>query len=179
MDRSGYALGLLLLLAILGGCGSVLSKDALYGVNYEVDYAQLKASPENHLGKTVIVGGMILENELDDSGTTLEILKYTLDSRDEPEDPDEVNGRFLARSDQLLDPSIYEEGRLLTLVATLRGVEERPLQKIIYRYPLFEIVELYLVPERQTDWPGYYPYRYDPWPYWHRYPYWYRHPYWW
>ena len=59
MDRSGYTLGLLLLLAILGGCGSVLSKDALYGVNYEVDYAQLKASPESHLGKTLIVGGMI------------------------------------------------------------------------------------------------------------------------
>ncbi len=179
MNRSGYALGLLLVLLALGGCGSVLSKDALYGVNYEVDYAQIKASPETHLGKTVIVGGMILDNRLSDTGTTLEILKYTLDSRDEPQDPDEINGRFLARTAQLLDPSIYKDGRLVTLVATLVGVETRPLQKINYRYPIFEIVELYLVPERRTEGPGYYPYYWDPWPYWHRYPYWYRHPYWW
>ncbi len=173
MNRSGYVLGLLLFLLTLGGCGSVLPKDVLYGVNYEVDYAQLKASPGIHTGKTVIVGGMILENELNNAGTVLEILKYTLDNRDEPQNPDEVNGRFLARTGQLLDPSIYKEGRLVTLVATLRGVEARPLQKISYSYPVFEIVELYLVPERQTEWPGYYPYYYDPWPYW------YRHPYWW
>ncbi|MEZ4483581.1 MAG: Slp family lipoprotein [Syntrophotaleaceae bacterium] len=179
MNRSGYALGLLLVLLVLGGCGSVLSRDALYGVNYEVDYAQIKAAPENHEGKTVIAGGMILANQLSEAGTTLEILKYTLDSRDEPQDPDEVNGRFLARTSRLLDPSIYKAGRLVTLVVTLRGLETRPLQKIDYRYPVFEVVELYLVPERQPEGRGYYPYYYDPWPYWHRYPYWYRHPYWW
>ena len=179
MNRSGYALGLLLVLLTLGGCGSVLSKDALYGVNYEVDYPQLKAAPDANLGKTIIVGGMILNNELTNDGTTLEILKYTLDKRDEPQGPDEVNGRFLARTSQLLDPSIYAEGRLVSMVATLRGVETKPLQKMSYHYPVFEIVELYLVPERQADWPGYYPYYWDPWPYWYRYPYWYRHPYWW
>lgn len=177
MKNLGYALGMLLLVLTLAGCGSVLSKDTLYGVDYEVAYSQLKAEPTAYVGKTVIAGGLILDNEVSDAGSTLEILKYTLDSRDEPQDPDEASGRFLARTGQLLDPSIYKAGRLVTLVGTLAGVETRPLQKATYHYPVFEIVELYLVPEREATRP--YPYYYDPWPYWHRYPYWYRHPYWW
>ncbi len=179
MKRAGWILGTLLGLVVLAGCGSVLSKDALYGINYEVDYLRLRESPETHVGKTVIVGGRILDNRLDESGTTLEILRYTLNQRDEPRSADEASGRFLARTPVLLDPGIYQEGRLVTLAATLQGVEERLLHNRTYRYPLFSIEELYLVPERRVEGPGYDPYRYAPWPYWHRYPYWYRHPYWW
>jgi outer membrane lipoprotein len=164
------------LLGLLTGCGSVLSKDALSGVNYEVDYAQLKAAPKRHVGKTVILGGIILENEVSDDGTTLEILKYTLDSRDEPQEPDEAGGRFLARTERLLDPSIYEAGRLVTLTGTLAGSEVRPLQKARYHYPVFTIGELYLWPEPAREGPFYHPGYYDPYPYWHHYPY---YPYWW
>jgi outer membrane lipoprotein len=180
MRQSRFRVFLPILLVLMTGCGSVLSKDALYGVNYEVDYNRLKASPETHLGKTVILGGMILANEVADDGSTLEILKYTLDKRDEPQDPDEAGGRFLVHSSRLLDPSLYKEGRLVTLTGTLRGVEVRPLQKARYAYPLFEVGELYLWPEpRYEDRYPYYPYFYDPFPYWYRYPYWHGYPYWW
>jgi len=161
----------------LTGCGSVLSKDALYGVNHEVDYAQVKVAPDRYVGKTVILGGIILENALSDEGTTLEILKYTLDSRDEPQEPDEAGGRFLARTDRLLDPSIYESGRLVTLTGTLTGMEVRPLQQARYHYPTFTIGELYLWPEPSREGSFYAPRYYDAFPYWYRYPY--HYPYWW
>jgi outer membrane lipoprotein len=180
MKKLWSVFGLLILTGFLTACGSVLSKDAQYSVNYEVDYAQLKAAPERYVGKTIILGGLILANEISDAGTTLEILKYTLDKRDEPQDPDEVNGRFLARTSQLLDPSIYKEGKRVTLTGTFRTIEVKPLQKANYPYPVFEIGELYLWPEvrYQRAYP-YYPYYYDPFPYWHRYPYGHRYPYWW
>ncbi len=180
MKNSLFWLLLPALLVLLAGCGSVLSKDALSGVNYEVEYSRLKASPDTYMGKTVILGGLILENQVTDDGSTLEILKYSLDKRDEPQDPDEEGGRFLARSSRLLDPSIYKAGKLVTLTGTLRAIEVRPLQKANYHYPVFEIGELYLWSEDryQRAYP-YYPYYYDPFPYWYRYPYWHRYPYWW
>jgi outer membrane lipoprotein len=178
MKKSLFWFLLPALLGLVAGCGSVLSKDALYGVNYEVEYPQLKSSPETYMGKTVILGGMILTNEVTDNGSTLEILKYTLDKRDKPQDPDEEAGRFLARSSRILDPSIYKEGKLVTLTGTLRDVRVKPLQKASYHYPVFDIGELYLWPEERYEraYP-YYPYYYDP--FWYHYPYWHRYPYWW
>ncbi|MEZ4601326.1 MAG: Slp family lipoprotein [Syntrophotaleaceae bacterium] len=171
--------GLLIMAALLAGCGSVLSEDALSRVNYAVDYPQIKANPDRHVGKTLILGGMILENNVSNEGTTLEILKYTLDDQDNPENPDEPMGRFLAKTSRLLDPSVYESGRLVTMTGTLTGTEVKPLQKANYTYPVFEIEELVLVPERtyRDYYYPYYPYYYDPF-YW-RYPYWHRYPYWW
>jgi outer membrane lipoprotein len=179
MKKSLFWFLLPTLLGLVTGCGSVLSKDALHGVDYEVEYPQIKASPETYIGKTVILGGMILANEITDAGSTLEILKYTLDSRDKPQDPDEKAGRFLARSNRILDPSIFKEGKLVTLTGTLRNLEVRLLQKANYHYPAFEIGELHLWPEERYEGPyPYYPY-YDPFPLWHHYPYWHRYPYWW
>ena len=166
---------------LLTGCGSVLSKDALSGVNYEVEYSRLKASPDNYMGKTVILGGLILENQVTDDGSTLEILKYSLDKRDEPQDPDEEGGRFLAHSTRLLDPSIYKAGKLVTLTGTLRAIEVRPLQKANYHYPVFEIGELYLWSEGIgiKELTPITPTTMTRFPIGNRYPYWHRYPYWW
>ncbi len=179
MKRLCSVIGMLVMAGVLAGCGSVLSKDALYSVNYEVDYARLKANPAPNVGKSLILGGLILDNEVSNAGTTLEILKYTLDGRDEPQNPDEASGRFLVKTERLLDPSIYKAGRLVTLVGTFVGMETRPLQKADYQYPVFTIVELYLWPETTYVDRYYYPYYYDPFPYWYRYPYWRGYPYWW
>jgi outer membrane lipoprotein len=171
--------GLLVIAGLLSGCGSVLSKEALRSVDYNVDYAQIKADPQAYVGTTIILGGMILDNRINNEGTTLEILKYTLDNQDRPENPDEAMGRFLAKSTRLLDPSIFKSGKLVTMTGTLIGTEVRPLQKASYRYPVFAIQELHLFQNTYYYYPyyPYYPYYYDPF-YW-RYPYWGRYPYWW
>ena len=179
MKRMLKGAGALVLLGLLAACGSVLSKDARYQVNHEVVYSSLKQNPDAYQGKTVILGGLILENAVSDDGSTLEILKYSLDRRDEPKDPDEAGGRFLARTDRLLDPSIYKSGRLVTLTGTLIGEEVRPLQQARYRYPVFRIGELYLWPESTPEMRYPYPGYYYPYPYWPYMPYRYRHPYWW
>ena len=171
-------LGLLLL---LGGCGPVLSKEALHQVNWGIDYSRVRADPAAFRGKTLLLGGRILEADINREGTSLEILKYTLGGRDRPEEPDEMNGRFLARTDRFLDPDRFRAGRLVTLTGTVIGEQTKPLGGSAYRYPVFRIDAIYLWPEPTPYY--YYPYPppppypyyyYNPFGYPYPYPFWYR-----
>lgn len=173
------ALGVGLFL-LLGGCGPVLSKEALRQVNWGVDYSRVRADPQAYRGKTLLLGGRILEADINREGTSLEVLKFTLGQRDYPEKPDEMNGRFLARTDRFLDPDRYRAGRLITLTGTVVGEQSKPLGKSMYRYPVFRIDAIYLWPEPYPPGPYYYyyspypppPFYYDP--FWYPYPFWYR-----
>jgi outer membrane lipoprotein len=171
-------------LLLLGGCSHVLSRNALLDVDPTVDFAQVKANPDAYKGKTLLLGGLIVDTRLSREGTTLEVLRYTLDRWGEPQTVDEVGGRFLARTGRLLDPELYKAGLFVTLTGTVEGVETRPLQNYDYAYPVFRIVEAYLWNQRQWAYPyGYYdpfypwgPYPYYPY-YYYPYPFWYD-PFW-
>jgi len=170
---------LLLLLLLFGGCAHVLSPEALREVDPTLSFAEVKANPAACRGKSLVLGGLLIETRADRQGTTLEVLNYTLDRWGEPQAVDEAGGRFLARADRFLDPEIYQPGLFVTLSGTVQGVETRPLRDYAYTYPLFRISELYLWKRLP---PVYYPYAYyDPffpwWPY-PPYPYFYDDPFW-
>jgi outer membrane lipoprotein len=134
------------LLLLLGGCTHVLSRGALLNVDPAVDYAEVKANPDAYKGKTLLLGGIIIDTRLSQEGTTLEVLRYTLDRWGEPQTADEAGGRFLARTGRFLDPELYKTGLFVTLTGVVEGVETRPLQnyEYAYAYPVFRIVEAYL-----------------------------------
>lgn len=163
------------LLLLFGGCSHVLSREALGDVDPGVDAAQVKVNPDAYKGKTLLLGGLIIDSRLSREGTTLEVLRYTLDRWGEPQAADERGGRFLARTGRFLDPELYRTGLFVTLTGTVEGVESRPLQNYDYAYPVFRIVEVYLWNQHYSY--GYhdpfYPWR--PYPY---YPYYYRDPFW-
>jgi outer membrane lipoprotein len=167
------------LLLLLGGCSHVLSRDALLDVEPGVDFAQVKANPDAYKGKTLLLGGLIIETRMSREGTTLEVLSYTLDRWGEPLAADEAGGRFLARTGRFLDPELYRQGLFVTLTGTVEGVETRPLHNYDYVYPVFRIAEAYLWSQRTSAYPyGYYDpfYPWGPYPY---YPYYYyRDPFW-
>lgn len=167
------------LLLLLGGCSHVLSRDALLDVEPGVEFAQVKANPDAYKGKTLLLGGLIIETRLSREGTTLEVLSYTLDRWGEPQAADEAGGRFLARTGRFLDPELYKQGLFVTLTGTVEGVETRPLQNYDYVYPVFRIAEAYLWNQRTSAYPyGYYDPFY-PWGPYHYYPYYYyRDPFW-
>ncbi len=170
---------LTILILITSGCVRPLSKDATFSVNWDVDYAQVKANPDAYLGKKLLLGGLIADNVTTKEGSLLIIVKYKLNRWDKPTEPDHDAGRLLAKSQKLLDPAIYETGRLVTLTGTLVGLQSRPLGETTYDYPAFDIGEIYLWAKDYTMDPFYYPhdpyypyrYRYGH-PYWHRWPYW-------
>lgn len=176
-------------LSLLSGCGNVLSKEALRSVTPGVTFMQVKANPEAFKGETLELGGQIVDSQISQGGSILEILSYSLDSYGEPQQPNENEGRFLAKTDRFLDPALYKSGRMVTLTGTVAGKETKPLGKIEYTYPVFRIGEIYLWPQytqsQYMNYPG--PYYYNSWGppyYWGGpYRYWYNpwygpYPYW-
>lgn len=168
--------GLALLCGVLllaSGCTHVISSDARYAVDPVLEYAEAKARPESHRGKTLLLGGLIVDIKVHREGTDLEVLRYTLDRYGEPLRADEAGGRFLVRSDRFLDPELYRPGLLVTLTGTVLGKEARPLKGIDYVYPLFSLGEVHVwrrtAPSSSYD--PFYPWPYYPYPYGYRYPY--------
>lgn len=162
----------LALMLLVPACGGVLSREALYRVNNELDYAQVKADPQAHEGVVLLLGGKIVENRATQGGSDLEVLRYTLGGRDMPRDPDEVSGRFMAKASRFLDPAIYEKGRLVTLAGALTGTETRSIGERPFVYLVFRIEEIYLWPEPYRSYP--YEEPFYPYDHFHSHFFWYR-----
>jgi outer membrane lipoprotein len=165
----------------LAGCSHVLSSRALDQVDRGLSYTEVRADPEAYRGRTLLLGGMIVDNRSAADGTTLEVLRFFLDSWGRPDRPDEEGGRYLVQSADFLDPELYRKGRLVTLTGTVAGQQVRPLFGRDYRYPVFVPgeIHLWLEPTHADHGPNPYYDRYygDPWrsywgPPWYG-PYWY------
>jgi outer membrane lipoprotein len=137
---------LILLLAVLltAGCTHVLSPEARQSVDPELTFDAVKADPAAHHGRTLMLGGVVVGLQVEKEGSTLEVFRWRLDRWGEPVAVDERGGRFLVRTERLLDPVLYDPGRLVTLTGTVEGEETRPLGPISYDYPVFRLGESYV-----------------------------------
>jgi outer membrane lipoprotein len=129
---------------ITAGCAPPFSKETLDKVNRNVSFQELKKEPEQFKGTWVMLGGMIVGSKNAKEGTLIEILQRPLDTDGRPLQTDSTEGRFLIQSDTFLDPAVYHEGRLITVVAEVIGRKELPLDDIMYTYPLLSVKDLHL-----------------------------------
>ncbi len=173
------ACGLLGLALLLGGWHHVLSEEAFFSVDRGARYSEVRANPQAWLGTTLMLAGVIAEHRSTPAGTTLEILCYSRDEQDAPQEFDEGCGHFLARTSGRLDPEAFRKGRRVTLTGLVAGREVFPGGDFGAEVLVFEIGEIHLwpFPRQHRLRPAPYPW-YDPWddpfyrrPYWHRYPY--------
>ena len=134
----------LLVFVILAGCAPPFPKETLDKVNRNISFQELKKEPEKFKGALVMLGGMIVGSKNAKEGTLIEILQKPLDSSGSPLQTDLTEGRFLVQSDTFLDPAVYHEGRLITVVAEVIGRKELPLDDIMYVYPLLIVKDLHL-----------------------------------
>jgi outer membrane lipoprotein len=58
-----------------------------------------------------MLGGRVLKTEARESSSEIVVLQLPLDSSNKPKDGDDSAGRFLIRSEQFLDPAIYQQWR--------------------------------------------------------------------
>ena len=70
------------------------------------------------------------------------VLQLGLSSQNRPQDNDQSQGRFLVRSSRFLDPAVYPQGTLVTVVGPVKGVETRPIGQMAYRYPVMDVIEI-------------------------------------
>jgi len=156
------ALWLLAVSPALARWDHVLSPEAFFSVSPGVEYRQVQSAPDLYPGVTLMLAGAIAQSSPSREGTTLEVLCYTRDGDDRPEEPDPGCGRFFAKAATVLDPEVYRAGRFVTLTGRLLGQETRPLGDGQHSYLVFEVGEVYLWPlpvERPpwSRWPC------DPW----------------
>ena len=155
--------------ALVSGCAGVISQGVRQQVNDEVSLKSVRETPKGFNDEMVLWSGEIIGAKNEREGTLLEILQKPADFETRPVQGDKSEGRFLAIYKGYLDVAIYKEGREVTVAGRVKDSKVMPLGEIEYTYPLIEIEEIYLWPERKREYP--HSYYYD-------HPLWF-HPYWW
>lgn len=147
LNRNFHFLWLVL---FLSGCAPVLSQTVIDASDRNVLFGELQRNTDRYIGKSVLLGGTIIRVGNDPQGGWAEILQRPLGFRMEPEMDDQTGGRFLLRTDEILDEQIFSKGRKITLVGKVEGKEPRSLDQVSYDYPLLRVQEYHLWPLSQN-----------------------------
>jgi outer membrane lipoprotein len=157
----------------LSACAHVIPKDTLEQVDKQLTFSELQEAPEEHKGKAVVLGGVIVGLVNKKEGSLLEVYQTAMDQQGKPVSLDSSAGRFLALYHGLLESEIYRKGRRVTLAGIVQGEKIMKLGEIDYRYPFIVIKEIHLWKEERPLRHEPYPWGFwDPWWYpWHLRPY--------
>ncbi len=164
------------ILFLISSCTYVISSPMREKARTDVPFSSIKENVDKYKGSIFILGGIIVSTKNTEEGSIIEAVHSEVDAFGNIIDPDRSAGRFMAIYRGYLDPLIYKKGREITIAGELIGSRKKSIGEIEYKYPLFEIKEIYLWREVR----GYFypppPYPYPP--YWYRYPYWWYDPWW-
>lgn len=156
---------------LMSACTHYISQDSLRLVSQTVPFGAVMANPDNYIGGYLLVGGKIAKVTNSKEGGEIEVVQVRIDSDGRPlGDFRNSEGRFLAQTGYFVDPVIYKEGMVVSLVGQVKGKKVQPLDAISYTYPVLAVRELHLW---QADelYRGYGPYPYGPYNYPYDYPY--------
>ncbi len=135
---------LVIITAFLASCAHVISEEVRTRADSGIVMQELFTNPEAFRGKTVILGGTVIQSRNTPDGTYVEVLQKPLDSRGRPEDTDFSYGRFIVLSSGYLDSAVFAKGRELTVAGEIIGKKVIPLDDILYTYPLLKSIEIHL-----------------------------------
>ncbi len=128
---------------LLTACMHPISKQAREQVNPQTTFAMVSENPSAFLNQQLLIGGVIITIEKAGEGTILELMEWRLSRWGEPTYLAENDRRFLLKSNQALDPTVYEPGVLVTLAGVVLGEETRLLGEHEFTYPVFELNEIH------------------------------------
>jgi outer membrane lipoprotein len=170
MDAHETRGGLWILIAWLAlasmGCTHVISDTWRQQAQPPVSFAGLRTNPDAFKGRTVILGGEILQTTNLRDGTRLEILQRPLGASELPKVTDTTGGRFMAFCHEYLDPAVYAARRRITVAGQVLGSHTGKVGEVEYTYPLISCEEVHLVPGTNAEFP-----RYTGYPWWYSEPY--------
>lgn len=127
---------------LVSGCAHVMSEANLKTVDQSVHYSDLKEKPEAFVGKTVLLGGVIAGVRGNEDLILLEVAQLELFKHGVPNEDSRSEGRFLAISTDLIDPVIYQPGKLVTIIGEVKGKKVMKLESVDYPYPLISVKEM-------------------------------------
>jgi outer membrane lipoprotein len=130
---------------LLSACAhQPFSPEARKMADRRVTYVMIKQDPGLYAGKHVMLGGAIASVRNSDEGGELEVTEFRVSDNGRPEESAGSGGRFLARSARFLDPLVYKEGLMVSVVGEVAGAETKPLGGREYAYPVITAKELYV-----------------------------------
>jgi outer membrane lipoprotein len=142
--QSGF---LVVLLAwLLSACATGPTFDTR-GVDPALTPQRVSNSPQAATGKAVQWGGTILGVSNQPERTQIEVLAYPLGSNAKPQTDGDPLGRFILEKSGYLEPAIYAQGRLISVVGTVTGTQAGQVGEASYDYPVVDARQLYLWPE--------------------------------
>jgi starvation-inducible outer membrane lipoprotein len=133
----------ILIFSMISGCAYPISKDWRELADPTLTFSQVLENSSRYRGEIVIWGGIISRIRPLSEGTEMIIIQAPLDAGGHP-DTRVTMGRFLAKTDQTLDPKIYANGSLVTLAGMITGEKEEELGPMRIPYPVVDILELHL-----------------------------------
>lgn len=136
-------------------------------IDTTVSFADLKRSPDEYLGRTVMIGGNVIKAKRTEAGTELEILQLPTEKEGTlTEERLRSEGRFLAVREQFLDPASLPQGTPITVIGTVKGETTRQLDESDYTYPILEVKHIIdwksIASQRRRDRSPYYGAYYPP-----------------
>ena len=155
----------------------IIPDELLAQVDQSISFTDLRSSPDNYIGRTVLFGGMSLKSQRVKDRTEIEILQLPMVARMPSDQRSQSEGRFIAvRSGEFLDPAVIERDSPLTVVGEVKGAVVKPLDESEYQYPVLEIKHLVNWKTLQSreriaaygggyGYSGYWPYSYGPYGY--------------
>jgi outer membrane lipoprotein len=168
-------------LALLGAVScAVTSKAIRKEAGQPLPFPLLAQNPMAYAGRTVILGGYLIDVLNENNVTRLLVLQSPLGGGEEPGDRDASEGRFMVVYPGFLDPAVFEKNRRVTVAGTVTGSTTETVDGLAYAYPTLTLREIHMWEDEvypRPYPPAYYdPFYYGPrWPYRpYRYPYTYR-----
>ena len=132
-------------------CTYAISPGVKASADRTITFEQLSSDPSAVRGKTVILGGIIVQSRRNKNRTLIEVVQKELDYWGKPRRTDRTSGHFIIRTERPLDPMIYAPGRVITVAAEATGGEEPSLEGSGL-YPLLVVRELKLWPPEGLGW---------------------------
>jgi outer membrane lipoprotein len=145
--------------ALLTGCS------ALQGSTSQVTLSSLRETPQTFEGKAVLLAGTIVAAHPRGTGTDLEVQALPVGPGGQPQRGAPSGGRFIARTAQVLDPTVYAEGRAVTVVGHLTPMDQWAFGDDTYKFPVIAYDDLRLWPPDTTAGGVYVGPQYWVWPY--------------
>lgn len=131
------------ILSMISGCAYPIPKGWRELADPALTFSQVLGTPSRYRGEIVIWGGIIARIRRLSEGTEMTIIQAPLDAGEYP-DTRITMGRFLAKTDQTLDPKIYANGSLVTLAGMITGEKEEETGPMRIPYPVVDILALHL-----------------------------------
>ncbi len=162
---------LLWVVFILPACNTV-PKNLRSAPEVSSSISDVQASPGSYQNEIVRWGGSIVDVKHANGKTLVQVVSRPLSANSRPAGKDQTDGRFLAVFKGFLEPEIYTEKRLLTVLGFLDGLDTQKIGELDYALPVVKVQEHHLWKIETTPT---YPYRRgDPWGFWNSpYPYYY------